>query len=162
MSKFKNIEESINLIFKEIKDIKYDTGISIELVENKLQRLTNEFYNTNIKWYKSLKNEIDDLEARHCYNMNRISEFESMLKKNNFIHNFQYVEEISEIIISKEVDWDGKKFNNMLVKLVGCNEVYRIFITVSNSPKAGDKIIFTFNADENKLSKVKLLEDYAE
>jgi hypothetical protein len=68
-----------------------------------------------------------------------------------------YIEVVEDIIISKETEWENKTFNNMLVKLAGKDEVYKVFVQTSNSPVIGSKIKFTFNADENKLSQLKLM-----
>ena len=79
-------------------------------------------------------------------------------EKERFQHNLMYVEVVEDIITSKETEWDKKTFNNMLVKLVGKEEVYKVFVQTSNAPVIGSKIKFTFNADENKLSQLKLVE----
>jgi hypothetical protein len=78
-------------------------------------------------------------------------------QKERFQHNLMYIEVVEDIIISKETEWENKTFNNMLVKLVGKDEVYKVFVQTSNSPVIGSKIKFTFNADENKLSQLKLM-----
>lgn len=79
-------------------------------------------------------------------------------EKERFQHNLMYVEVVEDIINNKETEWDKKTFNNMLVKLVGKEEVYKVFVQTSNAPVIGSKIKFTFNADENKLSQLKLVE----
>ena len=79
-------------------------------------------------------------------------------QKERFQHNLMYVEVIEDIINNKETEWEKKTFNNMLVKLVGKEEVYKVFVQTSNAPVIGSKIKFTFNADENKLSQLKLVE----
>ena len=79
-------------------------------------------------------------------------------QRERFQHNLMYVEVVEDIITSTETEWDSKTFNNMLVKLVGKDEVYKIFVSTTNAPVIGNKIHFTYNADENKLSKLKIVE----
>jgi hypothetical protein len=69
-----------------------------------------------------------------------------------------YVEIVEDIVTSKETEWDGKIFNNMLVKLVDKDEIYKVFVQDVNTPNIGNKIKFLFNADENKLSQLKIIE----
>jgi hypothetical protein len=69
-----------------------------------------------------------------------------------------YIEVIEEIITNKETEWEGKQFTNMLVRIAGRpDEVYKIFVSVANAPSVGDSINFIFNADENKLSKLRII-----
>jgi hypothetical protein len=79
-------------------------------------------------------------------------------QKERFQHNLMYVEVVEDIITCTETEWENKTFNNMLVRLVGKDEVYKIFTSKSNAPVIGNKINFTYNADENKLSKLKIVE----
>jgi hypothetical protein len=79
-------------------------------------------------------------------------------QKERFQHNLMYVEVVEDIITCTETEWENKTFNNMLVKLVGKEEVYKVFTSKSNAPVIGNKINFTYNADENKLSKLKIVE----
>lgn len=79
-------------------------------------------------------------------------------EKKKFQHNLMYVEIVEDIVTSKETEWDGKVFNNMLVKLVDKDEIYKVFVQDVNTPNIGNKIKFLFNADENKLSQLKIIE----
>lgn len=79
-------------------------------------------------------------------------------QKERFQHNLMYLEVVEDIITCTETEWDNKTFNNMLVKLVGKDEVYKVFVSTTNAPVIGSKVHFTFNADENKLSKLKIVE----
>lgn len=93
---------------------------------------------------------------------NRIKELQEQVDKltqqrERFQHNLMYVEVVEDVITNKETEWENKTFNNMVVKLVGKDEVYKVFVQTSNAPVIGSKIKFTFNADENKLSQVKLI-----
>ena len=78
-------------------------------------------------------------------------------QREKFQHNLMYVEVVEDIITSTETEWDSKTFNNMLVKLVGKDEVYKVFVSTTNAPVIGNTINFIFNADENKLSKLKVI-----
>lgn len=94
---------------------------------------------------------------------NELDELRKIVKqliqqRERFQHNLMYLEVVEDIITCTETEWDNKTFNNMLVKLVGKDEVYKVFISTTNAPVIGNKIHFTFNADENKLSKLKILE----
>ncbi len=95
---------------------------------------------------------------------NRFSDLQKQIEqltqqKERFQHNLMYVEVIEDIITNSETEWDNKTFNNMLVKLVGKDEVYKVFVSKSNAPVIGSRIKFIFNADENKLSKLKLINE---
>ena len=79
-------------------------------------------------------------------------------QRERFQHNLMYIEVVEDIITCTETEWDNKTFNNMLVKLVGKEEVYKVFVSTGNAPVIGSKINFIFNADENKLSKLKIVE----
>lgn len=79
-------------------------------------------------------------------------------QRERFQHNLMYVEVVEDVINSKQTEWEDKTFNNMLVKLVGKDEVYKVFVQDKNTPSIGNKIKFIFNADENKLSNMKILE----
>jgi hypothetical protein len=94
---------------------------------------------------------------------NELDELRKIVKqltqqRERFQHNLMYLEVVEDIITCTETEWDNKTFNNMLVKLVGKDEVYKVFISTTNAPVIGHKKHFTFNADENKLSKLKILE----
>jgi hypothetical protein len=79
-------------------------------------------------------------------------------RKERFQHNLLYVEVIEEIITNEGTEWEGKQFNNMLVRLVGRpDEVYKIFVSAANTPAVGDSVNFIFNADDNKLSKLRII-----
>lgn len=78
-------------------------------------------------------------------------------QKEIFQHNMMYVEVVEDVITNKETEWENKTFNNMLVKLVGKDEVYKVFVQTNNSPVSGSRIKFIYNADENKLSKLKII-----
>jgi hypothetical protein len=96
--------------------------------------------------------------------LEQINKLEEQVKeltqqKERFQHNLMYVEVVDDIITSDETEWDKKVFNNMLVKLVGKDEIYKVFVQSNNAPIIGSKIKFTFNADENKLSQLKLLKN---
>lgn len=79
-------------------------------------------------------------------------------RKERFKHNLMYVEVIEQIITNEGTEWDGKQFNNMLVRIAGRpDEVYKIFVSVANTPAVGDSVNFIFNEDENKLSKLRII-----
>ena len=78
-------------------------------------------------------------------------------QRERFQHNLMYVAVVEDIITSTETEWDSKTFNNMLVKLVGKDEVYKVFVSTTNAPVIGNTIHFIYNADENKLSKLKVI-----
>lgn len=78
-------------------------------------------------------------------------------QRERFQHNLMYIGVVEDIITSTETEWDSKTFNNMLVKLVGKDEVYKVFVSTTNAPVIGNTIHFIFNADENKLSKLKVI-----
>ena len=113
---------------------------------------------------------IIDIYNRLCTNHKYAQEVEKELcelrevvkqltqQRERFQHNLMYLEVVEDIITCTETEWDNKTFNNMLVKLVGKDEVYKVFVQTSNAPVIGSKIKFTFNADENKLSKLKIVE----
>lgn len=104
--------------------------------------VTNYFYAQEIeKELKELKDVVKQLTQQ----------------RERFQHNLMYVAVVEDIITSTETEWDNKTFNNMLVKLVGKDEVYKVFVSTNGSPVVGSNIHFIFNADENKLSKLKLL-----
>ena len=68
-----------------------------------------------------------------------------------------YTSTIEEIITIEETIWDKKPCLNMEVKLVGRDELYKVFVLKGNKPDAGSKIRFTFDAADNKLKKLKVL-----
>jgi hypothetical protein len=69
-----------------------------------------------------------------------------------------YIEVIEEIITNVVTEWEGKQFTNMLVRIAGrTDEVYKIFVSVANAPSVGDSVNFIFNADDNKLSKLRII-----
>ena len=45
----------------------------------------------------------------------------------------------------------------MEVKLIGRDELYKVFVLKGNKPNIGNKIRFTFDATDNKLKKLKVL-----
>jgi len=131
--KLKKLEERVNLICKSYNE-------SIEKF--------NEYVNSHKIYHKIVEMQVEDLEEQ----VKQLTQ-----QKERFQHNLMYIEVVEDIIISKETEWENKTFNNMLVKLVGKDEVYKVFVQTSNSPVIGSKIKFTFNADENKLSQLKLM-----
>jgi hypothetical protein len=123
----------------------------IEKVEERLNSITN-IVNKNVEVERNNIN----------YLLNKITELQEQVDKltqqrERFQHNLMYVEVVEDVISTKETEWENKTFNNMLVKLVGKDEVYKVFVQTSNAPVIGSKIKFTFNADENKLSLLKLI-----
>jgi hypothetical protein len=115
------------------------------VIQKELPRI-NEYINTIDSLYKNL---IQDA-------FKEIRELKE--QKKMFHHNLMYVEVVEDVINSKQTEWEDKTFNNMLVKLVGKDEVYKVFVQDKNTPSIGNKIKFIFNADENKLSNMKILE----
>ena len=102
-------------------------------------------------------------QAHLTFQFKKIVELQEQVKelsqqRERFQHNLMYLEVVEDIITCTETEWDNKTFNNMLVKLVGKDEVYKVFVSTSNAPVIGSKINFIFNADENKLSKLKIVE----
>jgi len=102
---------------------------------------------------QNVHNYSQQVEKELCELIEQVSQ-----QKERFQHNLMYVEIVEDIVTSKETEWEGKIFNNMLVKLIGKNEIYKIFVQDNNSPNIGNKIKFLFNADENKLSQLKIVE----
>ncbi len=128
-----------------------------------MEQLTKtEFVYTKLKVDK-LEEKLDEHRSCLIDIYNRFADLQKQVKelsqqRERFQHNLMYLEIVEDIITSTETEWDNKTFNNMLVKLVGKDEVYKIFVSTSNAPVIGSKINFIFNADENKLSKLKIVE----
>ena len=159
----------INRAADAFKNVKVDNSkelVTREVLEKFIDSRDNwiwkhkEELNEHLKIYNSNVN-INNQNVQ--YLNNKINELQEQLDKltqqrERFQHNLMYVEVVEDVITNKETEWDGKTFNNMLVKLVGKDEVYKVFVQTSNAPVIGSKIKFTFNADENKLSQLKLVQ----
>jgi hypothetical protein len=113
----------------------------------------------NVKFLEGKINETHSYSQQIEKELNELKQVFVKLtqQRGRFQHNLMYVEVVEDIITSTETEWENKSFNNMLVKLVGKDEVYKVFISTTNAPVIGNTIHFIFNADENKLSKLKVL-----
>jgi hypothetical protein len=77
--------------------------------------------------------------------------------KEIFKDGFNYTSTIEEIITVEETLWNKNICLNMEVKLIGRDELYKVFVLKGNKPNIGNKIRFTFDATDNKLKKLKVL-----
>ena len=126
-----------------------------KLKVDKLEQQVVEYFTQNNQIIKAIHSYSQQIE-KELYELKDVVE-QLTQQRERFQHNLMYVGVVEDIITSTETEWDNKTFNNMLVKLVGKDEVYKVFVSTSGSPVVGSKIHFIFNADENKLSKLKLL-----
>jgi hypothetical protein len=134
----KVIEELLKLHIKV-----YNKNIEINNTNNKS---IMEIIDTNHRYTQQLEKELNELREQLTQ------------RKERFQHNLMYIEVIEEIITNKETEWEGKQFTNMLVRIAGRpDEVYKIFVSVANAPSVGDSVNFIFNADDNKLSKLRII-----
>jgi hypothetical protein len=102
-------------------------------------------FNTIFDELRSLKKQVLELKQ------------EQKEEREIFQHNFQYIGVIETVIEREDTEWDGKPNLRMLVQLEGIKEVYNILCAKYKNPKVGDRITFIFNADENKLMKIRKL-----
>jgi hypothetical protein len=72
-----------------------------------------------------------------------------------FLHNYEYIGVIKNIIEIEETQWDNKPFERMVVQLEDNIEVYNIFCSKYKKISSGDRIKFRYNADENKLMEIR-------
>lgn len=68
-----------------------------------------------------------------------------------------YTSIIEDIVTIEETIWNNNIYLNMEVKLIGKEELYKIFVLKGNKPYTGNKIRFTYDATDNKLKKLKVL-----
>jgi hypothetical protein len=76
--------------------------------------------------------------------------------KENFKEGSNYTAIISEFVTIQETQWKNKDFLNIELKLVGRNELYKIFVLKGSKPRVGDKIRFTYQP-EDKLYQIKVI-----
>jgi hypothetical protein len=144
LTELKRFKENLNLQYEEFS--KKLSNDNYDKVESMFFLMTK--YVSVHQYAKQIEFELYEL-------MEQVKQLTQ--EKERFQHNLMYVEVVEDIITSKETEWEKKTFNNMLVKLVGKDEVYKVFVQTSNAPVIGSKIKFTFNADENKLASLKLI-----
>ncbi len=77
--------------------------------------------------------------------------------KENFKDGSSYTGEILEIVTIEPTEWKNKSFYNLEVKLVGRDELYKVFVLKENKPRPGNRIRFTYQLQDNKLSGLKVL-----
>ena len=141
MTPLTKLEERINTYF-EINDKNLDiTYENTKKIETKV--------NLTFKYAEELDKELCELREE----VKQLTQ-----RKERFQHNLMYIEVIEEIITNVGTEWEGKQFTNMLVRIAGrTDEVYKIFVSVANAPSVGDSVNFIFNADDNKLSKLRII-----
>ena len=132
----------------------------LEMVKTAHGRLYNQF--------KQLENDFNSLIVEsNLSNINlnnKIKELQEVINnititpqpKENFKEGSSYTGIISEIITIEETKWKNKDFLNLEIKLVGREELFKIFIIKENKLNTGNKIRFTYQL-ENKLYQVKVL-----
>lgn len=76
--------------------------------------------------------------------------------KENLKRGSSYTGVISEIVTFEETEWKNKKWLNMELKLVGREELFKVFILKGNKPSTGNKIRFTYQ-EEDKLYSMKVI-----
>jgi hypothetical protein len=76
--------------------------------------------------------------------------------KENFKEGSSYTAEILELVTIEPTEWKNKSFLNIELKLVGRDELYKIFVLKENKPRPGNRIRFTYQL-EDKLYQVKIL-----
>ena len=77
--------------------------------------------------------------------------------KESFKDGSSYTGEILEIVTTEPTEWKNKSFYNLEVKLVGRDELYKIFVLKENKPRPGSRIRFTYQLQDNKLCGIKIL-----
>jgi len=161
-------QEKINRAAEAFKKVKVDNSkesVTREVLESHYNTTNILIFKLQDKFEEHIKlyNSNIDINNQNIQYLNgRIKELQEQVdkltqQKERFKHNLMYVEVVEDIISTKETEWENKTFNNMLVKLVGKDEVYKVFVQTINAPVIGSKIKFTYNADENKLSQLKLI-----
>ena len=132
----------------------------IKLLKTAHQRLFNQ-YQELIKDYEKLSklviqnnDFINQVDIENYQFRNKILKSQP---KESFKDGQYYSEIIDDIISIEQVQWNGKEFLNMEVKLIDRNELFKAFVQKGNQPKVGDKIKFTYIITDNKLSKLKVV-----
>lgn len=76
--------------------------------------------------------------------------------KENFKEGSSYTGVISEIVTVEQTEWKKKSFLNIELKLVGREELFKVFVLEENKPSNGNKIRFTYQL-EDKLYQIKVI-----
>lgn len=136
------IEEELQMVktahsrlFNQLKQLESDFNSLI--VESNISNinLTNKI--------KQLQEQIDDISF-------------PPQPKETFKQGCNYTGVISEFVMVQETQWKNKDFLNIELKLVGRNELYKIFVLKGSKPRVGDKIKFTYQP-EDKLYQIKVI-----
>jgi hypothetical protein len=133
----------------------------LQMVKTAHARLFNQF--------KQLENDLNSLIVEaNKNNTNFASAIKELQKqfdnltippqpKEIFKDASNYTSTIEDIVTIEETSWNNNLYLNMEVKLIGKEELYKIFVLKGNKPNTGNKIRFTFDATDNKLKKLKVL-----
>ena len=76
--------------------------------------------------------------------------------KESFKIGSSYTGVISEIVTVEETEWKNKSFLNIELKLIGREELFKVFVLKGNKPSNGNKIRFTYEL-EDKLYQIKVI-----
>ena len=76
--------------------------------------------------------------------------------KTPFVIGNNYMERVSEIIETKDVDWNNGKWIKYELKLIDRDELYNAFVQVNNEIRPGYNIRFNYGG-EGKLKSIKVI-----
>jgi len=132
----------------------------LKMIKTAHARLFNQFNQLSNDYEKLVKIVGDNYN--HFQSINTIMWKEIELKKpaqpkEVFKDANNYTSTIENIVTIEETNWNNNVYLNMEVKLIGREELYKVFVLKGNKPDTGNKIRFTFDATDNKLKKLKVL-----
>lgn len=126
----------------------------LKMIKTAHSRLLNQYKELEkvVKLYSTKLNVLDEYVQEQLIELNNNKK---TAVKYTLVVGSRYMEEISEIISTNEVEWQGSTYNNYEVKLKDREELYTIFISTKYKLEPKLTIKF-FYSGEGKLSGVRL------
>ena len=126
----------------------------LKMLKTAHSRLLNQYKELE-KYINVVSNKLINLDEYVQKEFIQLNNTRPVFVKNPLLVGSRYIECISEIISTNEVQWQGSPYNNYEIKLKDREELYTVFI--SSKYKLEPKLMIKFfYSGEGKLSGIKL------